>query len=406
MRIFWIKISLFLFSVLIFIAGIAFLLFNHNDHLVNFVPAEAEVYLNADSNAFNKLSEEKKLLVLGWLADRSGLNETAWRIILENTHSEIGIFSINGQIFGLLKKTKQTEALISNQTENFQIKNNIIYFPSLKISNGNLAGQTWFAAAYKKISFKPLHLYAKNISALKLPLAKITGLNDAAITILGKISANKIKFIVLSQSDFDMGNKQKTKLKTVPSDTQVYFNNITTNKINQEFEYIAHNFSFHLIKSINGPLEFLKTHEQFQIFADKNLNLLADLRKSVLNALAMTFPVEKLKALPDGTLATQYIADPATWAFETIATDAFAGEVLREPRLGYDLQIIDSDKYYIIKSKSNNPSDVTQHNITPYFRKCSMFNRNGEIYLNYNNMIPSPIVIINKNQSKLIICLY
>ena len=56
MRNFWIKISLFLFSVLIFIAGLALLLFNHNDHLVNFVPAEAELYVKADSNVFNKLS--------------------------------------------------------------------------------------------------------------------------------------------------------------------------------------------------------------------------------------------------------------------------------------------------------------------------------------------------------------
>jgi hypothetical protein len=251
-----------------------------------------------------------------------------------------------------------------------------------------------------------LHLYAKNISAFKLSLPKVSGMNNDSVAILGKIDQHKIKLTVFSQSDLDIGKKLKTRLKTVPSDAQVYFNNIATSEINQEFEYSSENLGFHLLKSINGPVEFLKTPNQFQIFADKKLNLLTALQKNILNTLAMTFPVEKLKALPDGTLATQYIADPATWAFETIATDAFAGEALREPRLGYDLQIVDSDKYYIVKSKSNNPSGSTQLDITPYFRKCSMFNRNGEIYYNQNIDKPNPIVIISKNQSKLVICLY
>ncbi|MEK7512539.1 MAG: hypothetical protein AAB575_06060 [Patescibacteria group bacterium] len=406
MRNFWIKTSLFLFSLLVFIAGITFLLLNHHDHLVNFVPAEAELYVNADSNVFNKLSEEKKLLLTSWLTNKSSLNAEKWRTILEDANAEIGIFSINGQIFGLLKKTKQTAALINNQTENIQTKDNVIYFPSLKISNDKLTSQAWFKTAYKKISFQPLRLYAKNISAFNLMLPNIPGMNNEAVTILGKIKTDKIKLTVFSQSDVDLGTKLKTRLKTVPSDTQIYFHGIATNKINQEFEYIAGNLSFHILKSINGPIEYLKTTADFQIFADKSLNSLVDLNKNITKDLAMTFPVEKLKALPDGTLATQYIADPSIWNFETIATDAFAGEILREPRLGYDLSITSADKYYIIESKSNKPSLATQLNITPYFRKCSMFNRNGEIYLNYNTDKLSPIVIINKNHSKLVICLY
>lgn len=406
MRLFWIKISLFLFSVLIFISGVVFLLFNHRDHLINFVPAKAEIYLNTNSRQFSKLSEDKKSLSLTWLENRSGLGAEKWRTILENAHSEIGLFSINGQVFGLMKETKRSLPLILQQTTNVSVKNNIIYFPELKLSGENLSEQKWFNDVYKKISFRPIHLYAKNASSFKLGLPNLSGSEKSGIAILGKISKSKIKLTLIGSNSALTTDKRKPQLKLVPSDTKIYFNNISAAELNQEFEYTPENLDLHILKSINGAVEYLKTSNSFQILVDKNKNSFADLQETVLKNMALTFPAEKSKFLPDGTVSTQYIADPSLWKFEVIATDAFGADVLREPRLGYDIEMSVLGDSIIISSDNHKPFDENYLNISPYFTKCSIFGAKGKVYFNYNNDLTKPIVVISKNNNQTHVCLY
>ncbi|MBI5077568.1 hypothetical protein HZB94_04275 [Candidatus Falkowbacteria bacterium] len=403
-RYFWLKFGLVVFSISLFFVCLIFLFLNHNDTLKNFVPEEAEIYLHSKPRQYNSLPANQRSVYLNWLEKHSSLSKSTWQSILQNHPSEIGLFSINGQVFGVVKSNKNAIDELNAQNVSFVQDGKATFFPALRLSVEKLTGNVWFRKINKKISFSDVLVYVKNISSLALPLPAFNSTEPLVAST--NVAASQVKLRVAGPVGQKIELTNKRQIAALPSDTVIYFYNILTRNIPEKVEFLTKNFKFHLLQSMLGPVEYLETRDSFLIFASKKFNSLEMIKENILMILAQTLPVEKQKLLPDKTFSTQLIADPNQWQFQSTAIDNVQ-TLLNEPKIGLSLSIVDLGEMIAIKNKAQPPKLGFKTRLNSKINSCSLFHNNGAIILPLNaiNGIED-IIIINKDESKIVVCIH
>lgn len=403
-RYFWLKFGFILFSIMLFFVCAVFLIFNHNDNLKNYVPAEAEIYLHSKPRQYKSLPPNQKNFYLNWLEAHSSLSKSAWQSLLQNHNGEIGLFSINEQVFGVIKSKKAAIDALNAQGVSFVRDGEALFFPSLHVSEEKLKDRIWFQKISNRISFADILIYVKDNLSLPLPILEIAA---EPMRAAAEVSPNRIKLRISGPVGQKLKSKNKRQITGLPSNAVLYFYNILTKNISEKAEFSAQNFKFHLLQSLAGPVEFLEAKGGFTIFAPKKFNSFESIEKSILTILANTLPVEKQKFLPDQTVSTQLIADPSRWQFQNNITDNRQVSHLEEKKLNLTLSVEDLDELIVIKNNAltSNPNLLAK--INQIVNSCSLFHNNGLIILPFNNVNNfKELVIINKNPNNIVLCIH
>ncbi|NQT49539.1 hypothetical protein HQ571_02480 [Candidatus Kuenenbacteria bacterium] len=420
---FWLKFFSFIFAVILFCACFAFLFFNHADNLVKFAPVNAEVYLHSNAKFIERIPEKHFDVYLNWLEEKSTLTKDQWQEFFDNTKGEFGLFTINGQVFGMVRKDDKTLKRFRKGTIAFAENENAIYFPPLKLSESYLTETDWYNGARKRINFSKFTIYSKNFSYLNFPVTSITADSQKPIVIFGDNKEEQLKLTIFGLNNPKTKNFSKQNITLLSEGTNFYGKNVLADNIAQKTEYIPENFNFNLLSIINGPVEFEENQSEFTIYLQKADNDLEVLKSDILNIIAQTVPVEKEKLLPDHSVAVQLIADSSAWNFENknvkrdegVAPDVLE---LNVPEQRINLQLTETDLHYIIKNLFNTKesgatpsSSLTSHdslqtkNIP---KKCKLFAK-SYLYMNLSNTSLSDYfaqaIVINNNPNKTIICI-
>jgi hypothetical protein len=396
-RFFWLKFSFVIFSFALFGACLIFLFFSHNDTLKNFVPAEADVYLHSTTDKLNSLPDNQRELFADWLEKHSSLSKSAWQTIFNSYRGEIGLFSINQQIFAIAKPTKKIINALDAQNISSLRQRKSLLFPGLQISGEKLVKTAWFNQIKQKVSFSDALIYIKNTAILPLPLSEKRQ-NDALV-ISANFSSKWTKLNILGPVGQEIFSKSKRQITMLPTDTIVYFYNILTEKITEKAEFLPQNFKFHLLKSLKGPVEFLETNNGFVVFGLLKYNSTAAIQQNISAILSQMFPTVKPKLLPDRTIAAQLIADPSQWQF---VNNNQQQSVLNEKKLNLNITIDELQKYFSIKNNFSEVNSKDSTKINGLFSSCSIFHNQGAIFYPVNSL---KLFIINKNENKIRVCI-
>jgi len=406
MRFFYLKLSAFLSAVAVAILCLIFLFCNHNDRLIQFVPAEAEAYFHAETRDLLKLPQNQWQTYTAWLAEKSAISAGRWESIFRGLNNEIGIFSINGQVFGVTKNNYRTLGLIARQEMPFTVEKDIIYFPALNISANKLTGAPWFRATRRKIVFSDYVLYLKKLNGNTFPFPSLG--TEQPIAAFGNVNDGVLKLKVRGDVGQSIRTKQKPQLTQLPENFNFYFRNINTGTMTQKAEYTTENFRFNLLKLIKGPVEYLDTTAGFTLFANTTDNPLEELKSNLANLLALTEPTRKEKALPDGTVAIQRVVDPSAWQFKETLEDGQSVWELTNVNQENSLSILQRGKMYSIKHypKASNPEWTIS---TDIFDKCNKFRNESSALLNLKQLSKQTslnnLYLINQSASKLVVCI-
>lgn len=415
MKYFWLKIGLFCFSVVIFIGCWLFLFLNQADNLARFVPAEAEMYLHLKPNTASKIPQKHLKLYLAWLAKHSNLSEDNWKSLAANVNQALGCFTINGQIFCLTKQTPELTSLLSGKNISFtkqKIENtsdSIIFFPEIKTFPERLTGQAWFNEIKTKINFSKFTLYLKNLTYLNLSSPSTDPEYSRPISLLGRYRHDKLRLKVNGMNIKQTWPSAKQRLSTFPVVTNFYGYNLNSALISEKADYLPENFKFHLLKAINGPVEFLDLGAEYIVYFSKKTNNIEQLKARILSILAYTSPSEKIKYLPDDSTSTQYIADPTAWKYETVVINNQQTQKLIEPKINLSLAITEINDYYRLANNENTSIKQPLTNSRSLFSSCSRFGKKIGLYINPKNTPYSTyldnIVIINSTFTGIAICI-
>ena len=406
MRFFFLKLIAFLLSVALTILCLIFLFTNHGDNLVQFVPAEAEAYFHANTRDILKLPPNQLATYLAWLSDKSGLPAQAWQNVLTELNNEISIFTINGQVFGIVKSTSRTQALIRTNQITAANQGKALIFPTLTVSNARLIDNTWFQATRRKIVFSDFVLYLKKLHGNIFPFPALA--TEKPLAAFGGVADGVLKLKVKGDVGQTINDKQIPQLTNLPDNFNFYFRNLNTSSMTQKAEYTAENFQFNLLKLINGTIEFLDTDSGFTLFAKAADNPLPELQNKIAGLLALTEPTKQEKVLPDGTIAVQRIVDPGAWQFKETILDDQPVWTLANTNQENSLSIIQRAGLYSIKqdSKASNPNWTISADI---FNKCSKFRNKSSTLINLKNISPQAtlhnLFLINKSANKLLVCI-
>ena len=415
MRFFYAKLFAFLLAVAIAILCLIFLFANHGDNLVRFVPAEAEAYFHAKTRDILKLPENQWQTYTSWLADKSGLPAPAWQSVLTELNDEVGIFTINGQAFGLVKNTPHAQALLnknlvvgidSNQSRQSVPKNNALIFPALSLSATKLTDTKWFEDTRRKLVFSDYALYLKKLNSNIFPFPALG--TEKPIAVFGSVDNGVLKLKVRGDVGQPLRGQQKMQLTNLPDNFNFYFRNINTSTMTQKAEYTAENFRFNLLKLVNGPVEYLDTATGFTLFVGTANNPIEELKQNIAGLLALTEPTKKEKSLPDGTIAIQRIVDPDDWQFKETIEDGQSVWELANVNPENSLSILQRGKLYSIKHypKASNPNWTIS---TDIMDKCGKFSNKSSTLVNLKKMSHQTslnhLYLINHSANHLVVCI-
>lgn len=396
------KISLLSLSFILFILCLVFLLLNHNDTLAQFVPGQAENYLHLNPLTTQILNNEKQAHLFNWLSEKSSLSIDEWRGIIKNARNELAFFTINGQVFALSKENNNILNYLSDSSISYEKSGKYLYIPQLNLDvfDRYLTDQAWYNQINKTIAFGDFVIYSRDLSKLEtnVPLLKKPELYP--MMAIGQIHKD---YITLSAIGTSTPKKQKlnaTNIKTIPTNTNLYFRNINTNDLNL-FNLSDYNLEYSILSLLKGPTEVLKTDTGSIIFADKTENSLEELKSNILKTIALLYPVEKEVELPDGSLGIHLVADQSINQYFTSLNNQW-GTLAEtdESLLDFNLLVEELEKSLsvTINYPNSSTSNVSKCNL-PKFRKSS------GLYIKINITGWSNLMALNKNQTKTSICI-
>lgn len=397
---FAIKLYLFFLAIILFVGCSTFLLLNHVDTLDQYVPGEAETYLHVNINSTYKLNADKKDHILNWLESKSTINKEGWQQILLNIDNEIGFFSMNGQIFALTKENKSLSNYLVQEKQSFTQKDKAIIIPALNLTQTALTDQAWYKSLKNKITFSDFVIYSKDLGKLEktVPLLKTSGLYPIAA--FGDIHRNKVTFDVIGNVGQTKTRLTKSNIKEIPTGTKLYLRNIKAKTI-ASMKVPGETLELSIIKLLTGPIEYLKKEGGSIIYINKTQNNLNELKSSILNTVALLHPVEVERELPDGTIGIHLVADEGlSDYFDQVGNKWGTLAESEEYPFQFDLIVEETEKNLIVTL--NNPEKsklITSKCKLPKFRKSS------SLYLSTNVPAWENVLIQNKNQTKLSICI-
>ena len=397
---FAIKLSLFLLSVVIFIGCSVFLLLNHVDTIDKYVPGEAETYLNVNIHSTYKLTAEKKDHLLNWLESKSTINKESWGNLFLNVKNELGLFSMNGQIFVITKENKELTTYLAQEKQSFTKNDKALIIPALNLTQTSLIDQDWYNSLKNKITFSDFVLYSKDLGKLEktVPLLKTPDLYPIAA--FGDIHKNNVTLDVIGNVGQAKTKLTKANIKDIPAGTKLYLRNIEAKTITS-LKVPGENIELSIIKLLNGPIEYLKNEEGCVIYIDKTQNNLAELKSSILDTVALLHPVEVEKELPDGTIGIHLVADKGLSEYFAQAGNKWGTLTERdESPFQFDLVVEETENNLVITLDNPQKDElITSKCKLPKFRKSS------SLYLSTNIPAWNNVLIQNKNQTELTICI-
>src|SRR3989339_1593155 len=314
---FFLKFYLLIFGILFFVGGILFLLLNHVDTLYRFVPAEAENYLHIQPRSLNELSEAQRTEIYGWLKNHSSISENAWKNILESKQRELGLFSLNGQIFGVVRNNNQIKSLLLSKGISTAYNKQVVFFPHLALSNpivSSLADQAWFKTVRQRICFKDFILYSHNLNTLQLNMPLLKNAELPVTSFLGNFNDKTVRIETLGQVGQAKAASIADPLKTLPKETISYFRNLQVEEM-AKFNAVSDNLELSILQKLSGAIEYYKDNVGSQVKISKKSQTLEQLKKAVLSSLARLYPSRTERILPDGSVAINLIANEDAWVF-------------------------------------------------------------------------------------------
>ena len=373
---------LIIFSIIIFIGSWIFLLGQTQDYLAQFIPSQAETYLHTKIKTINSLEINKFTYFINFLSQKSNLKPEQWQELIKNIDNQVGFFTINQQIFLVTNKNNNLIKYLESNNLSFLEQNDLIYYPELKLNETSLDKQAWFIKIKPKTYFNDFNIYIKDPNSLNLAYTFNKSENEP-ILIKGIIKSNTVKLLL--KDSVLTKNHKKFESEPLNSDFIAYFNGITVENLEQQTNFSANNFIYHLAQSINGPIELLRTTTYDKIVLQKKLNNIENIKQSISNILAYIYPTEKQKELPDGTIATNYIADPAQWTLALAEhTDEHSNYLIQNIKPDFNVSLEEStDNITVIFNQNSNISTTEQDQVTAITTKdCSNFTTKSYIMIN------------------------
>jgi len=400
---FFLKFYLLIFGILLFAGGILFLLFNHVDTLYRFVPAEAENYLHIQPKSLNELSEGQRTEIYTWLKDHSSISEESWKNIFDSRQRELGLFSLNGQIFGVVRNSNKLKSLLLSNGISTAYNKQVIFFPHLTLSNptiSSLADQPWFKTVRQRLCFKDFILYSHNLNTLQLNMPLLKNAELPVTSFLGNFDDKTVKIETLGQVGQAKSSSIAQPLKTLPKETLSYFRNLRVEEM-AKFNAVSDNLELSIIQTLSGAIEYYKDNAGSQVKISKAGLPREQLQKAILSSLAQLYPSRKERILPDGSVAINLIADEDAWVFVEAAPGEWrlvASTESDEMKLA--IYLTETAGSYALTF--GNPI-MTGNNES----KCTLpkFSKNGIIFSKTSNKNFNNLLILNKNQKKLSICI-
>lgn len=397
---FFLKFYLLIFGILFFISGALFLILNHVDTIYRFVPAEAENYLHIKPKLINELSDSQKTEIYLWLKNHSSLSETAWKNLFASKQTELGLFSLNGQIFGIARNNKLIKLALTTNNISYIENRRVLYFPEIVMENKYLNQKNWFKNVHQRICFKDFILYSHNLNALQLNMPLLKNTELPVTTFLGNFDDQTVIIETLGNVGQQKVASTHDLLKTLPESTLGYFRNLRIEEI-AKFNAVSDNFELSIIQKLGGGIEYYQDNNGSQAKITKADALLEQVKKAVLSSLAQLYPSRKVRILPDGTAAINLIADEQTWEFIEFAPGNWIlqeKEASEEPKIKLSLK--ESTTNYILTFGTPSLAGTNES-------KCKLpkFSKAGIIFSKTNNQNFKNILIQNKNQKKLLICI-
>jgi len=395
-----IKLTLFLLSIILFVGCSVFLLLNHVDTIDKYIPGEAETYLHLNINSTDKLNADKKDHVLNWLESKSTINKEDWENLLLNVKNELGLFSMNGQIFVLTKENKDLIDYLSQEKQSFSQNDRGIIIPALTLTQTSLIDQSWYKEIKNKVTFSDFVLYSKDLGKIEktVPLLKTPDLYPIAA--FGDIHKNNISLAVIGNVGQAKTKLENSNVKDIPTGTTLYLRNIEAKTITA-LNIPEENIELSIIKLLSGPIEYLKNKDGCVIYINKTQNNLAKLKSSILDTVALLHPVEVERELPDGTIGIHLIANKGlSKHFSQVGNKWGTLTETDEYPFQFDLVVEETEKNIVITL--NNPQKtelITSKCNLPKFRKSS------SLYLSTNIPAWDNVLIQNKNQTEISICI-
>lgn len=397
---FILKLNLFLVGVVLFVGCSIFILLNHGDTIEKFVPAEAEAYLHIDVPAAQTLNTEKKDHFYNWLEAKSTLDSNSWKELLSKTKTEIGFFSINGQIFAISKANRNLNSYLSENNVSFVKKDDIIYVPALHLSEKSLINEEWYQKTKEKISFSDFVIYSKDLAKIEktIPLLKTPTLYPLAG--FGNIHKDYLELDVKGQVGQAKTKLTEANIKHIPANTSLYLRNIDTKTLNL-LKTPGENLEFSIISLVNGPIEYLNTENGSILYANKGLNTLNDLKSKIINTIGLLYPIEKEVELPDGSTGIHLVADTSIAKYFVQNQNTWkTRENVEDIPFDFELSIQEEEEQLIVTLNTPLVAKATTQKCNfPKFRKAS------GLYLTTSQENWGNILIQNKNQTKISICI-
>lgn len=397
---FAIKLNLFLVSVILFAGCSVFLLFNHVDTIDKYVPGEAETYLHVNINSTHKLKTEKKDHLLNWLESKSTINKEGWENLLLNVKNELGLFSMNGQIFVITKENRKLSAYLAQEKQSFTQKDKTIIIPALNLTQSSLIDQDWYQKVNAKVTFSDFVLYSNDLGKIEktVPLLKTPDLYPIAA--FGDIHRNKVTIDVIGNVGQAKTKLAKSNIKEIPSKTRLYLRNIDANTINA-LTVPEESLELSIINFLNGPIEYLKNEAGCVIYVNKEQNNIDNVKSSILDTIGLLHPVEIEKELPDGTIGIHLVADSSLSEYFAQVGNKWGNLTEQEEYpFQFDLSVEELEKNLVITL--NNPETtelITSKCKLPKYRKSS------GLYISSPIKAWENVLIQNKNQTELSICI-
>jgi len=389
-----VKITFFVFTLIITLGLFYVLFFSYPDKLVKYVPAEAETYLNMRTKYLAKVSTKEKDLFLTWLTQHNTLEKSQWEQLFSQQTPEIGFFTINKQVFGILKNTPEIKKALTSANISLTETPKIIFIPKIKLNNNSLAKESWFKDLEKKLNFSQLTLYTKNLKALNISPSMLA--QDGPVAVSTK-NFNK-KTCYKTSSGINSTNKTTNINRFDQTKGNLYLNGVETDAIAQDINYTLENLPILLLKNMIGPVEFISDKQNFAIRVNKAGNNELLIQNKIKFILAQVSPTEKIKYLPDDSPAIQLIADAKAYQFKNVNND--------------QQQIIfNNEKYQLNLFKDTNFYFVTDN--SEFFEKVKLANpqenpqiKYGVINLNLNNDKEQlDLTFLGQKYGKVLICI-
>ncbi|MBU0546539.1 hypothetical protein KKA13_04810, partial [Patescibacteria group bacterium] len=183
-----------LFPYALFFICLIFLFCNHLDTLASEIPAQAEIYFHANAKDIQQIPREQKDIILNWLEKGSTVSRDSWQELFNASADEIGIFTLNKQIFGITKNNPAVISILQNRNIEFSLNENALYFPSLNVADKKISTEPWYMESKRKINFAKYNLFLKNSSAIAI-LQSFSEINTTKpVSAFGKLENNHLIF--------------------------------------------------------------------------------------------------------------------------------------------------------------------------------------------------------------------